>query len=124
MRINAVIIRRSTDENTVALVSAECDSEMIDSVNELFGAISHAVTRWAKNGQGKKLLHSNRGNINIGDLVGCVKDKRLVQDLGRRGIAKLTVESHQGDATAWDFDDNLYDQEMLHQDGDSAPLVK
>ncbi len=52
-KIEAVIIRRSDEENTVALVSAECDPDRVGSTNDLFGAISRAVTRWAQQGPGK-----------------------------------------------------------------------
>ena len=66
-KIEAVIIRRSDEENTIAIVTAECDLEMVANHVALIGAVANAVTRWAKHGRGKELL-ARKGTINVGDL--------------------------------------------------------
>jgi hypothetical protein len=91
-RIEAVIIRRGKDENTVALVSAECDPEMIDGTNDLFGGISRAVSRWAQTGGSKRLSGHDRGDINIGDLADQQPfDANLKKELTKEGIYDLKI---------------------------------
>jgi hypothetical protein len=115
-QINAVIIRRSDDENTVALVSAACDPEMVEDTNDLYGAIARATTRWARRGAAAKaLLEDTHGDINIGDLCAEGIDARLRALLRKEGVTELKIDCHAGGATPWDYDDNLYDESHLEQ---------
>lgn len=116
--IRAVIFRRSDDENTVAVVTAEVDpAMMIETPNDLFGAVSEAVTRWidpvTMPSEGSLALKANNGDFNVGDLAGHLGSPFLVAHLRTKGILRLDVECHVGDKTSWDYDDNLYDEAHL-----------
>jgi hypothetical protein len=109
-KIEAVVLRRNKDENTIALVSAECDPEMVGSSDDLYGAISRAVTRWSRTcSAGRRLLKANGGDIDIGDLAAETIDSLLKKELRREGVTALAIECRHGDAGHWAYDDNLYD---------------
>src|SRR5438034_167985 len=94
-KIDAVIIRRSRDENTVALVSAECDPEIIEGANELFGAISQAVTLWAQHDEGQRKDVFGRDKIwgnDAGDMIEHMDGVLLEQGLAPESAVPMIVD--------------------------------
>ncbi len=105
MALKAVIIRRSDDENTVAIVTAECDPEVVRGIGDLMRAVCNAVTRWAKCGL------ATETDFTVGDLQGHLADPILLGELVEEGVHSLTVETYTAPWTAWDFDDCVVNNE-------------
>ena len=116
--INAVIIRRSNEENTVAIVQADVDDDFADEqTNEahaLFGAIQHAVTDWGRQtDQCQSVLRGNGFDFNAGDLGEWCDDESLARFLRQQGICKLRVACHcDTSGHCWDYDDRLFDEDI------------
>jgi hypothetical protein len=130
--IDAVIIRNSREEHTVAIVRAEiaddfgCDERgsggSPDDVTVLWGRIQLAVTEWFfKTDQGKAAIRSNNYDFNIGDLAEWKEHDSLVPFLRRQGIHSLEIDIHSDTAGhCWDFDDVLFDDMEINADNDRA----
>ena len=110
--IHAVIVRRSNEENTVAIVDADCDPDSIQTPDDLFGAISNAIAEWYhEDDEAGTIIDDNDGDFNVGDLANELPDESLEKRLAAWGVTNLVIECHVGESTAWDYDDSLYQGE-------------
>ena len=67
--INAVVIRRSSDEDTVAIVS--CDvSESVKSAGDLWKALKRAVVAWGRASDAGRAVLQACPDFNVGDCGG------------------------------------------------------
>jgi hypothetical protein len=107
-KIHAVVIRNSHEESTVAIVDADVDPDMVGCADDLFGAVSTAVTDW---------LHSldpqeREDDFNVGDLMQNLPAEGLLKEaLAKWGVHDLSIECHTCDSTSWEFDDPLFNLE-------------
>jgi hypothetical protein len=107
-RIQAVVIRVSDEENTVAIVS--CDrTNKIDTTYKMRAALVRALTKWVKKTEeGGYLYEDNVEDLNVGDLWSCYEDETLKPFLVKHGIHNLQVHVENDlEPIGWEFDDKL-----------------
>jgi hypothetical protein len=110
-KITAVVLRSINDSvHKVAIVTADCDPDMVEDADDLLGAISAAVYHWVASGVDKTVtVKAHNGEFNIGDLASHGVSTELAICLNGWGVNNLTIETYISDRTTWDYDDNLYD---------------
>lgn len=131
--IEAVVIRQSRDEKTVAIVKATVaddfgsdDDAAHDDVTTLYGHIQLAVTDWFRETDtGKAAVRGSSYDLNVGDLADWCDDKTLVPFLRKQGIRRLRIETHSDThGHHWDYDDVLFDQMEITAETDHLPAAK
>lgn len=103
-----VVPRVSMDEMTVAVVTAEVANDQMAQDDGFMHALIKGVTAWVKNSEsGKQEWAASSEDLNVGDLSHCTKDKDLIRELKKVGIAKLAIETfvdHNRNNGNWTYD--------------------
>jgi hypothetical protein len=107
----AVIIRRSNDENTVAIIEARRTGQ-VASPADLGRQIRSAVSEWINTtSRGKAALANSGNDFNVGDLAEWHRDESLLAILSKHGVQIIELDAVQAEFAGWDYDDHLFDED-------------
>jgi hypothetical protein len=115
-QVEAVVIRRSHDENTCAVL--KCDrTDRIPNAAAFRDALKKAVSDWAdRTTDGHEAYAENDNDFNLGDLARRDGDPTLLKFMQLHGIIGFTIQVFCDNTPAhgWTFDDNLVDEEGVN----------
>ena len=91
-KIETVVFRRSTDENTVAILTCNRTSDIADAA-ALREALKKAVSDWVdRTSDGRDAYAENGNDFNVGDLAQWDDDPTLLKFMALHGITGFTIQ--------------------------------
>ena len=115
-KIETVVFRRSTDENTVAILKCDRTSDIADAA-AFREALKKAVSDWVdRTTDGRKSYAENGNDFNLGDFAQWDDDPTLLEFMRLHGITGFTIQvfCDTEPAPGWDYDDSLVAEERVN----------
>lgn len=107
-----IVLRRSTDETTFALVSAKVSDKKLLEEGPFLKALRKGITKWVRGtAEGKKAWNESCQDFNVGDLCQYEKSEALLKCLAVVGIFTLDISCNCFDyAAQWSYDTVLAEE--------------
>jgi hypothetical protein len=115
-KIETVVIRQSSDETTVAILTCN-KTKGIPDASALRAALGKAVSDWVdRTTDGREAYAENGNDFNLGDLTEWDDDPTLLKFLKLHGITGFAIQvfCDTEPAPSWDYDDNLVDEDLVN----------
>jgi len=115
-KIETVVIRQSSDETTVAILTCN-KTKGIPDASALRAALGKAVSDWVdRTTDGREAYAENGNDFNLGDLTEWDDDPTLLEFLKLHGITGFGIQvfCDTEPAPAWDYDDNLVEEDRVN----------
>jgi hypothetical protein len=114
--LETVVIRRSNEENTVAILTCN-RTKVISDASAFRDALRNAVSDWVdRTTDGRESYAENGNDFNLGDLAQWDDDPTLRKFMKLHGITGIAMQvfCDTEPAPGWDYDDNLVDEEQVN----------
>jgi hypothetical protein len=115
-KIEIVVFRNSSDENTVAILTCNRTNKITDAA-AFRDALRKAVSDWIdRTTDGRETYAENGNDFNLGDLAQWDDDPGLLKFMKLHGITGFGIQTFcdTEPAPGWDYDDNLVDEDRVN----------